>query len=212
MQDGILFDLDGTLWDAALPITKAWNIVLRRRNFPPLTLAQLSSYLGKTPEEIAALMLPSLPQSERMRVMDECFQEENDYLSQHGGRLYPHLEETLSLLSQRFGLYIVSNCSHGYIETFWNYHRLKPYFLDMEYAGRTGKSKGQNIRLLMNRNSVRRAVYVGDTLGDLQAAQEARIPFIHAAYGFGSVPPGSPSISSICSLPDVVDMVLGMEK
>ncbi len=61
-------------------------------------------------------------------------------------------------------------------------------------SGRTGKSKGENIKLLMDRNGLcagasdcnGAAVYVGDTLGDETAANFAGIPFIHAAYGFGT--------------------------
>ena len=29
-QTGILFDLDGTLWDASEPVTKIWNQILQR--------------------------------------------------------------------------------------------------------------------------------------------------------------------------------------
>ena len=45
--------------------------------------------------------------------------------------------------------------------------------------------KGENIQLLMERNGVEGAVYVGDTQGDREAAELAGIPFVYAAYGFG---------------------------
>ena len=31
MKNGILFDLDGTLWDASIPIVQCWNDVFRRK-------------------------------------------------------------------------------------------------------------------------------------------------------------------------------------
>ena len=211
MRSGILFDLDGTLWDTVEPLTKSWNLVLRQKGLPSITLQQMKSYMGKTPDEISALMLPSLSLNERRTVIKDCFQAENEYLSLHGGILYPHLEETLSALSKRYPLFIVSNCSHGYIETFWGYHHLQKYFTDMEYAGRTGKGKGQNIRILMKRHNLQKAVYVGDTMGDLEACKEAGIPFIFASYGFGFVPPDFPSISSFQQLPDLAEKILNSD-
>lgn len=41
------------------------------------------------------------------------------------------------------------------------------------------------MRLLMERNGIAEAAYVGDTQGDLEAARLAGIPFVWAAYGFG---------------------------
>lgn len=58
--------------------------------------------------------------------------------------------------------------------------------MDYECFGDTGKSKGENIRLIMERNRIDDAVYVGDTQGDYEAAVFAGIPFIFAKYGFGN--------------------------
>ena len=75
----------------------------------------------------------------------------------------------------------------GYIEAFLEAHGLASYFADYEHPGRTGLSKGENIRLVMERNGVRHGVYVGDAQVDLEGARFARIPFLWARYGFGSV-------------------------
>jgi phosphoglycolate phosphatase len=37
----------------------------------------------------------------------------------------------------------------------------------------------------MASHSITSVVYIGDTQGDLEAAEKAGIPFIFAAYGFG---------------------------
>lgn len=49
---------------------------------------------------------------------------------------------------------------------------MERYFEDIEMSGRTGLDKGKNIRLLMERNHIGQAVYVGDTKGDEKAARE----------------------------------------
>ena len=58
-------------------------------------------------------------------------------------------------------------------------------FEDYEYCARTGLEKGGNIRLIVERNGLKNAVYVGDTLMDKKGAEEAGVDFIYAEYGFG---------------------------
>lgn len=54
----------------------------------------------------------------RDELINVCYREENDYLTAHGGELYPDVEKTLDELSESYDLYIVSNCQRGYIESF----------------------------------------------------------------------------------------------
>lgn len=141
-------------------------------------------------------------------VLEECCKEEQVYLREHGGVLFPNLEETLEILKRNYNLYIVSNCQDGYIQAFLEYHNLNCYFDDFEMSGRTGKSKGENIKIIMNRNELDKAVYVGDTQGDLNAADFAEIPFIFASYGFGNIDRKEVFISSISEIPKIVKRIL----
>ena len=50
-----------------------------------------------------------------------AIEKKTDYLTVHGGELYPDVEKTLDELSERYDLYIVSNCQRGYIESFFAY-------------------------------------------------------------------------------------------
>ncbi len=59
--------------------------------------------------------------------------------------------------------------------------------MDFENPGRTGLSKGENIKMLIERTNLSNPIYVGDTEGDYNAAQNAGIPFVYAKYGFGQV-------------------------
>ena len=51
--------------------------------------------------------------------------------------------------------------------------------------GDTGTSKGQTILTLMKKHNIGPCIYIGDTQGDMEACQEAGIPFIFCAYGLG---------------------------
>ena len=91
----------------------------------------------------------------------------------------------LEALAQRHRLFIVSNCQRGYIELLLEKGNLGTWIRDHSCFGETGLCKGETIRLLMKRNEIRSAAYIGDTQGDREAACLAGIPFVWAAYGFG---------------------------
>jgi phosphoglycolate phosphatase len=159
MKQGLIFDLDGTLWDATAQITPSWNEVFAR--YPEygahLTLGVTQSLMGKTMEEIAAVIFPKVEEAKRNSIIKECCDFEITYLEKYGGVLYPRLKETLAELAGRYLLFIVSNSQDGYVQTFLKRHELGGYFADIEMSGRTGLDKGGSIRLLAGRNGLERA-------------------------------------------------------
>lgn len=213
MNYGIIFDLDGTLWDSSEQVVPAWNRALERhKGIRSISVNDMKGYMGRTIADIAKIMMPEIPDEKRMEIMKECCQEEQVYIEEHGGKLFPELEETLIELKKKYNLFIVSNCQDGYIEAFLNYHNMHQHIKDIECIGRSGKSKGENIRLIIKRNNLDRAVYVGDTQLDYEATKIAEVPFIHAKYGFGSINEKVPEINSISELPMVVDEIVASIK
>ncbi len=186
----MIFDLDGTLWDATPQIMTAWNEAMARHpetNGIQMTLPEVRGYMGTTLPEIARRVMPHLDPAHAAEIFEEGCVIEEELLKEQGGILYPKLEETLAKLQKHFALMIVSNSQDGYIEIFLERHGLTRYFCDTETAGRTGRPKGENIRLVMERQNLASTYYVGDTQGDYEATKEAGATFIHAAYGFGTV-------------------------
>lgn len=188
-MDSIIFDLDGTLWDSRMAICDIWKDVLSKHNAgkSEITLEEMKNSMGRQIHEIAAMYFPDLDEEFRMSLMNECCHIQTTYLAQYGGILYDNLESTLKELSKKYKLFIVSNCQDGYIEAFLTYHKLGKYFTDYECPGRTGLSKGENNKLIIQRNNLKSPIYVGDTQGDADSAKFAQIPFVFAEYGFGNV-------------------------
>ena len=209
MKKGILFDLDGTLWDSSAECIEAWNTAIREQTDRPeqFTLDDMHNFMGRTMEAIAALMFPALPEAERMHILELCTDREHSYLRAHPGHIFADERAVIEALAKEYKLGVVSNCQDGYIEIYLDQCGFKELFCDYESAGRTGLTKGQNIRLVMERQGITECIYVGDTQGDADAAEEAGVPFIHAAYGFGKVRSCSSSLQNIQALPETAAAV-----
>ena len=190
MARAVIFDLDGTLWDAGDKVVPAWNTVLDATPEARLHITEpfIKSLMGKTLVEAAAICMPHLPPERGLEILLACCAEEHRLLYEQGGKVFDGVEAMLKTLSAHYVLGIVSNCQTGYIDTFLTYHKMSGYFADIEEWGRTRLSKGENIRLWMTRNHITEAVYVGDTQGDYEATLLAEVPFVLADYGFGQVP------------------------
>lgn len=201
-MDSIIFDVDGTLWDSTKSVAESWNKAIREHSSLNLTLepVSLSRVFGKTMTEIADALFPDLSVKERMELLDVCFDEENRYLEDHPGILYPDVVRTIKELSLSCPLYIVSNCQCGYIEVMLRTTGLAPYIRDYLCFGETQVPKCETIRMLIERNNLQSPVYVGDTQGDADSCKTAGIPFIFAEYGFGDVPDARTRIHTFSDL------------
>ena len=208
-QIAVLFDLDGTLWDSSREVLRCWNRVLSPLG-RGMTAEELSRLMGFTPREIADAQFADLPAEERYALTERCLRSEDPYLYARGARLYPRVRETLRELKRHCFIGLVSNCTEPYALAFLHAHGLAGLFDDHETAGRTGLDKGENIALLLRRNGIEKAVYVGDTAKDQQAAQAAGIPFLYASWGFGDLRDVKPTATTFSELPKAVsDMTAG---
>ena len=194
-KNGIIFDLDGTLWDSSYQVGIAWKKTFERyRVGVEVTKERMAVMMGRTVPEIGEAILPHIEPEKRREILKACCEEECVRLNKYGGKLYEGVEELLPALAKEYSLFIVSNCEDGYIK-------------DIECIGRTGLHKGDNIKLVFERNGLQKAVYVGDTERDMRASHSAGLPFIHAAYGFGHGFEPEYSMSSFFELPELVKKI-----
>lgn len=209
-KKGILFDLDGTMWDSAESVARSYNIALKDLGYDmTLTAEDVKSVMGKTMYDIAHIFFDKLSEEKATSIMDYCTEVEGEYIAEYGGELYPNLEQTLKALkADGWFIACVSNCQCGYIEAFLDYSKLHKYFDDIECWGNTLKLKAHNIKITAERNGVTDLVYVGDTMGDYEAALEAGAKFIHASYGFGNVPSGTPKSADLSELPALANSLI----
>lgn len=205
--DGVLLDIDGTLWDSTGVVADVWTQAAReeKQEGVRLTPQIIRGQFGKTMDEIARSLFPGASEEQQARLMEACCRREQQALRESDAcLLYPGVRETMEALSASYRLFVVSNCQKGYINLFLSKNRFTPLITDFECYGNNGNAKGPNIRLVVERNHLRAPVYVGDTLLDQQAAAFAGIPFIFAAYGFGRATKYAAKINSFAELPAVL--------
>ena len=207
MKTGLIFDMDGTLWDSSANVASSWNEKIKELGYDhrEITKQDIMSIMGLTMDKIADIILDDVPKEERYDLLDKCGKSENDYLRKHGAELYPDLEKTLIRLKEKYPLYIVSNCQSGYIESFLEYYGFGKYFEDIECYGNNLKPKADNIALIAERNGLDKSWYIGDIQGDHDAAVKAGSGFIHAAYGFGTIEQDVPKIEKFSDLPGLLE-------
>lgn len=207
MKKAIIFDLDGTLWDASESVTDAFNIALEGMGISKrITKEEMMNQMGKTLDDIAHTFFDDVDKDKAVDIMVRCTEYENEYIKTHGGKLYPGVLDALCELKRRnWFIACVSNCQSGYIEAFENCCGLENMFDDIECWGNTGRLKADNIRSVVDRNRIDRAIYVGDTMGDFASAKEAGTAFVHSAYGYGAVPKGTPTVRDLSELFSVLE-------
>lgn len=188
--DGIIFDVDGTIWDSTGSVEGLWNKAIRENSHIDVRVSreQLKQLFGKTMEEIGDILFPMLPCEERRKLEHACHTSENEGLRQHPGIVYEDMKRVMARLSKKYSLYVVSNCQSGYIEMMSEVTGIDEYICDFTCFGDTGKGKAYNIDYIAKKHGLSHPVYIGDTEGDADACKEAGVPFIYAAYGFGQVP------------------------
>ena len=187
--DGIIFDVDGTLWYSCDKVARLWSEAATEYLGRPIhwTGPQIQPMFGQTMDVFLDTLLPGLSRQQKDELSRRCWDRENAGLPDDPGVLYPGVAETLRELSRTHRLFIVSNCQKGYIEVLLDAYDLRSCVEGWLCWEDTFQSKDVTIRTLMEQYGLNTAVYVGDTQGDADACAAAGVDFIWAAYGIGTV-------------------------
>ncbi len=206
--DGIIFDMDGTIWDNTPVFAPAWSRAAKDSGydivFEPSDLKKL---FGKTMRDIADAAVPDEDPEKRYAVVKKAeIYEMDDLAKSPEDTTYAGLMDTLRSLSKRTKLFIVSNCQQGYIETFLEKYDAGKYFTDYVCYGDNGLAKGDNIAGLVAKNKIDHPVYIGDIQSDKDACDKAGIDFIWAKYGYGdSVDSYLAAVDDIRQLDEIIE-------
>ena len=185
--DGLIFDMDGTLWDAVDAYAQSWTNVFDAKGMNRImSRSDLQKLMGQDVKSLLANAIPEMTEDERIVFYQDVLAEYKTEIPRIGAKIYPGVTEGLQLLSTKYKLFILSNCDKGGIQLFLNYTNTEKYITAYIEHGMNYMPKYHNMKLLANTYRLNNPIYVGDTDSDREQSDMAGIPFVFVDYGFGA--------------------------
>lgn len=184
--DSIIFDMDGTLWDAVDSYCKIWDVTFDQMGIDNVKVPRqvLLECMGLPIDEIfRRIVTVKVDAGKYLKLLDY---NERLMMPQLGGVLYQGVAEGIPRLARQYRLFMVSNCGSEGLKNFLAYTHLSDYFTGTLTHGETQMPKSENIRTVINDYDLKNPIYVGDTQGDSNAAHDAGVPMMYVSYGFGT--------------------------
>ncbi len=180
----IVFDVDGTLFEADRVTPEAVRRVFVRHGIPDPGMDAVRRYLGRPVAEYEAWLMSLCP-PDRARMMLEETNAEELALIGTAGRLYPGVQEMLNAL--RDAGHVLAVCSNGpdaYVNRFLDAHGMRPYFATVRARDARPLDKtAMAAEILAAHPSCRPAFFVGDRGDDMAAAHANGMVPVGVGYG-----------------------------
>jgi len=184
--DSLIFDMDGTLWDAVDTYTESWNLVFKQLNIDrTIAREEVLSRIGWEGSKVIQAVLPEFDEERRKEIYSDVNGFRRQLLPKNGGILYDGVLDGLKQLAAKYRLFILSNCGKGIIRIFIDWAEIDDYITDEIAHGVNNMPKHHNIKLLIDTHQLKTPVYIGDTSGDSEQSRQAGVPFVFVSYGFG---------------------------
>jgi len=120
--DSILFDMDGTLWDAVNLYVHSWNEAFKELKIQRRVVREdLTGMMGWEGFKVLEKLLPEFETDRRKEIYRHVNDLRRKMLPEIGGVLYEGVKEGIEKLSKKYKLFIVSNCAEGIVERFCNW-------------------------------------------------------------------------------------------
>lgn len=181
----VIFDLDGTLFQAHTVSIPAVQEVFQSFGLPVPPAAAILPFFGRPGSEWHPWLRSQCPPERADALVDAVDRREWEMIAERG-RLYPGVRAALGALRDiAAAMAICSNGPREYVEQVLESRRLTFLFDVVRYrrAGDTGKP--QMVAELLTLVRARPAVVVGDRWDDIAAAHENGLRAVGAAYGYG---------------------------
>ena len=182
--DALIFDMDGTMWDAVDTYAEIWNMAFEREGIEQrITRDDLLALIGTPIDDIMRHFVPAERVEQLLKTIADLVVTE---LPRLGGKLYDGVQEGVAELAKHYRLFMLSNCNELELPIFVRYAGIEPYITDTLAYGNTRLRKAENMQLLAEKYHLQHPVYIGDTAGDCNEAHRAGVPFVWMSYGFGT--------------------------
>lgn len=189
-MEHILFDLDGTITDPFLGITKSVAYSLKSFGIEVNDLNDLKVFIGP-PLDVSFQDYYHMSEEESLKAVDKY----REYFADKGlfeNEVYQGMEDFLqSLIDEGKKLYICTSKPYVFAKRILEYFHLDHYFKGIygsELDG-TRKNKKDVIAYCLKLENLhyQDCIMVGDRQHDIVGAHENHIPCIGVLYGYGSL-------------------------
>lgn len=205
-KKALFFDLDGTLWDVSYITLESAKIVSNKYNLECPTYESIVGGMGQTISYCAKLYYPNIDVKRGVELLNEIAVIVVNKIKNKEAKIYPYIEETLLRLENKYDLFIISNtASKDYASAIKNYMNVN--FKETLACGSINLDKSEGIKYIMNKYSIKDAIYIGDTRLDKTSAKQANIPFIYCKYGFGKMGSSEYEINNFSELENVIEKI-----
>lgn len=186
----ILFDLDGTLTDPFLGITRSVAYSLKSFGIEVDDLETLKPFIGP-PLDVSFREYYHMDEAQSWKAVEKY----REYFSKKGlfeNKVYEGMEDFLqSLLNMDMKLYVCTSKPEVFAKEILDHFSLIPYFTGIYGATLDGslKNKGDVIAHCIKQEqlNIQDCMMVGDRQHDIVGAHQNQIPCIGVLYGYGSL-------------------------
>ena len=189
-MNSILFDLDGTLTDPFLGITRSVAYSLKSFGIEVDDLETLKPFIGP-PLDVSFREYYHMDEAQSWKAVEKY----REYFSKKGlfeNKVYEGMEDFLqSLLNMDMKLYVCTSKPEVFAKEILDHFSLTPYFTGIYGATLDGslKNKGDVIAHCIKQEqlNIQDCMMVGDRQHDIVGAHQNQIPCIGVLYGYGSL-------------------------
>ena len=190
----IIFDFDGTLINSIPDLTLAINNMLEHYNLSPLTIEQVTPFIGNGAKPLVKRALEASQTQEKANGIE--FNEAFDiYLSAYekitcqDTFLYEGVESTLEHLFEKgYKLAICTNKPYKFIEPILETLQIKKYFKLWIGEDSLPEKKPNALPLVhlveAMDATIEKSIMIGDSKNDILAAHNAKMESVGVSYGY----------------------------
>ncbi|HII08881.1 MAG TPA: HAD family hydrolase [Methanosphaera sp.] len=190
MKKLCIFDFDGTLFDSLTDVANCFNQTFEKLGFETFDISFYIKSLGGNINEITSKILKDKNSPENVELVKKVYGEIYSKDSKENTRLFEGMLEVLEQLQEeKTILAINSNRNPESIKYFLERYANHIDFLDIQGHVYTKPSKPdpEGVNTIIQKAGMTRedAVYIGDSLTDIQTAKNAQIDCILVKWGYG---------------------------
>ena len=187
MAKHILFDLDGTLTDSGEGIINSARLVFEHYHVPVPDLPTLKAFVG--PPLMLSLRNHGIPE-EKLEEAIGIYRGRYKTVGMYENFPYPGIEELLQTLKQQGHKLHVATSKPEYLAVgILEHFGLASYFQSIRgAASNDSKSRKADViaSVLEELQDGQEAIMVGDTIFDVEGAQEMSLAVIGVSWGYGN--------------------------